>query len=176
MYKGKLLGKYRKIMLTGGDKNTFGFTPGSAMYIFEAKGIKFACIICADTSYPEPALMARKLGAVILFSPHYNSIALHAMDAHRIRIRNNHIGIAALTKMTVVRSNVINVSPDRLGYGDSSIFSNHGVPLAEAPLFKETLITAKIDQKMIEESQKWRYIDRIPREFKTKFADVYSNQ
>ena len=50
IYKGELLGKYSKIMLTGGDKKT-GFNVGRWMPIFEAKGIKFACIICADSSY-----------------------------------------------------------------------------------------------------------------------------
>ena len=172
MYKGNLLGKYSKIMLTGGDRKK-GFTPGKSMPVFEAKGIKFASIICADSSYPETALWARYQGAVLLFSPHYNYIPADRMDHHRIWVRNNHIGIAALTRMIVVRSNVIVVNhPERLGYGDSAIFNPYGVPIVEAPLFKETLITAKIDEETIEACKKWKYLERFPLESRKKIADL----
>ena len=171
MYKGELLGKYSKIMLIGGDRR-IGFETGKSMPVFEAKGVKFSCIICADSSYPEPALLARYQGAILLFSPHYNSLAIDRMDNHRIRVRNNHIGIAALTRMIVVRSNVINVHPDRLGYGDSAIFDLNGVPLAEAPLFKETLITAEIDKETIETCKKWKYLERFPQVLREKLANL----
>jgi len=171
IYKGKLLGKFSKIMLTGGDKKK-GFEVGKLMPVFEAKGVKFACIICADSSYPVTALLARYQGAVLLFSPHYNSISLDGMDHHRVWVRNNHIGIAALTRMVVVRSNVINVYQDKLGYGDSAIFNPYGVPLAEAPLFKETLITAEVDRETIEACEKWNYLDRFPGELKKKLSNL----
>ncbi len=171
IYKGKLLGKYSKVMLTGGDKK-MGFEIGKSMPVFEAKGVKFACIICADSSYPVTALLARYQGAIFLFSPHYNYINIDGMDHHRVWVRNNHIGIAALTRMVVVRSNVINVHPDGLGYGDSAIFDPYGVPLAEAPLFKETLITAEVDKKTIETCEKWKYLDRFPDELKKKLANL----
>ena len=94
------------------------------------------------------------------------------MDRHRIWVRNNHIGIAALTRMIVVRSNVINIYPTRLGYGDSAIFSPHGVPLAEAPLFKEALITTEIDNETLNECKKWRYLNRMPLKLRKQLGDL----
>ena len=44
------------------------------------------------------------------------------MDAHRARVRHNHIGLAALLGLYVVRSSVVVEShPKGLGYGDSAI-------------------------------------------------------
>lgn len=67
------------------------------------------------------------------------------MDEHRIRVRNNHIGIAAHFALVVARSNIIWHGGDgKLGYGDSAIFSPLGQPIAEAGLFTEALLAADV--------------------------------
>ncbi len=172
IHKGALLGTYSKIMLTEGDQKIF--QQGQTVRVFQAKGITFACIICADSSYPETALLARHQGAILLFSPHYNSIAMSGMDHHRIWVRNNHIGIAALTRMVVVRSNVINMRANRLGYGDSAIFDPWGVPLVEAPLFKEALITTEISPETLDACRNWSYLERIPQEMRERLNGIWS--
>jgi predicted amidohydrolase len=96
------------------------------------------------------------------------------MDHHRIWVRNNHIGIAALTRMIVVRSNVINARNDKLGYGDSAIFDPWGVPLVEAPLFKEMLITAEIPAATIDACKKWNYLGRLPQEMRDGLNKIWS--
>lgn len=173
MYKGELLGTYSKIMLTRGDWYTMGFTRGDSMPVFEAKGVKFACIICNDSSSPETALMAKLQGAAILFSPHWNAIGTERMDEHRIRVRNNHIGIAALTRMIVVRANITTVRSGRLGYGDSAIFDNTGTSIAQAPLFQEALITAHIPPDMLRISETWNRHLQIPFNIREKLAELY---
>lgn len=120
LYKGKIGGKYRKTILTDDYKKVF--SPGSSLPVFEAKGIRFGVIICHDSSFVQPALTMRLKGARLLFSPHYNTLSYDCMDDHRILVRNNHVGLAALLQMVVVRSNVVAVGNQFLGYGDSSIF------------------------------------------------------
>jgi predicted amidohydrolase len=159
LYQGRMLGKYRKTMLTGGDKASFA--SDYSLPIFEAKGIPFGVIICHDSSFIEPALTMRWKGARLLFSPHYNSINYERADEHRTLVRNNHVGLSVLLQMVVVRSNVVGGNKDSVGYGDSAIFSPLGVPIVAAPLFKEALISAEFEESVfIKES--WRSRGEIP--------------
>ena len=140
------LGTYRKTMLTGGDYREMGFCPDFNLPVWNAKGITFGCIVCADSSYFETAATMAYQGASVLFSPHFNFIQVDRMDQHRVRVRNNHVGLAALLEMYVVRANVIvDHRPERLGYGDSAIFDPDGRPIAEAGLFTERLIVADVE-------------------------------
>jgi predicted amidohydrolase len=169
IHRGELLGRYRKTMLTGGDYRQMGFATDWDVPVWRAKGITFGVIICADSSYIEVSLAMWWQGAQIIFSPHYNSIPYAGMDDHRIRVRNNHIGTAALLGVPLVRANVINWDhPGNLGYGDTAIFDENGQPLAEAGLFRERLITAEVDLSK-GRSRKARL--RIPMEVRKTLAD-----
>jgi len=144
--RGAILGAYRKTMLTGSDFRDMHFATDWDLPVWRAKGVVFGVIICADSSYVEVAQTLWWQGAQIIFSPHYNSMPSQAMDDHRLHVRNNHRGLAALLQVPVVRANVINWEhAPRLGYGDSAIFDARGEPLAEAGLFREALITADVD-------------------------------
>ncbi|MGH2350650.1 MAG: carbon-nitrogen hydrolase family protein [Chloroflexota bacterium] len=173
---GQRLGSYRKTMLTGSDAREMGFCRDYDLPVFEAKGVRFGCIICHDSSFVEPAAVLAYQGAQVLFSPHYNAIAVEGMDAHRIRVRNNHIGLATLLGMYVVRANVIGVSRrgdrgDTLGYGDSAIFDYSGVPLAEAGLFREGLIVADADPAAAARSSVSRR-DELPERVRRRLAEA----
>jgi len=65
-------------MLTAEDKRVF--TAGLDFPVFEAKGVRFGVVICADTSYVEPALLLRWKSARLLFTPHYNDIPPDGID------------------------------------------------------------------------------------------------
>jgi len=169
LYQGKMLGKYRKTMLTGSDKEVFA--SDYSLPIFEAKDIPFGVIICHDSSFIEPALTMRWKGARLLFSPHYNSLPYDRMDEHRILVRNNHVGLSVLLQMVVVRSNVVGGDEEHVGYGDSTIFSPLGVPVAAAPLFKEALISAEFDDSALFK-ESWRSRKDIPLEVYQQLWDA----
>jgi predicted amidohydrolase len=159
IHQGRVMGKYRKTMLTGYDKEVFA--PDYDLPVFEAKGIRFGVIVCHDSSFVEPALTMRWKGARLLFSPHFNRIPEDTADEHRILVRNNHVGLAALLQMVVVRANNVGAEPGKIGYGDSAIFSPLGVAVAQAPLFKEALIHADFDESVFRE-ERWRTRAEIP--------------
>jgi len=161
LYKGKMLGKYRKTMLTRADKKVFA--SDYSLPIFEAKDIRFGVIICHDSSFIEPALTMRWKGARLIFSPHYNRISYDRADEHRIFVRNNHRGLATLLQIVVVRSNVVGGDEKYISYGDSAIFSPLGIPVAAAPLFKEALISAEFDYSIFTK-ENWRSFKEIPLE------------
>jgi predicted amidohydrolase len=169
---GRLMGTYDKIMLTGGDSKTLGFLPGKSMPVFEAQGVRFAVIICHDSSFPHPALIARLKGAEILFSPHYNDIPIATMDAHRKWVRNCHIGLACQMKMVVARSNVVAKDKRGLGYGDSFIVSPRGDMLAEAELFRSEMITARITPALFKSPWVWADLDEVPADIRSALADL----
>jgi predicted amidohydrolase len=171
IHKGKLLGTYSKMMLTGGDRKQLGFLPGKEMPVFTAHGAKFAVIICHDSSFPYPALIAKLQGAEILFSPHYNNIPAETVDAHRKWVRNCHIGLACQMKMVVVRSNIVGASKG-VSYGDSFIVSPRGDMLAEADLFKTEMITAKITPAFFRIPHVWADLNDAPAAMKSTLAGL----
>ncbi len=170
--QGRQLGRYRKTMLTRDDAEVMRFCPDHDLPVFRAKGLTFGCIICADSSFFETAATMAYRGMTILFSPHFNCIAAAGMDDHRIRVRNNHSGLAALLDVYVVRSNV--VVTDRgpcLGYGDSAIFDPRGHPVAEAGLFREALIFADATIPAERAQGKNRLRDRVPEAVRRQLGD-----
>ena len=163
IHRGRLLGFHDKAVLTPNDRDALGFTPGKAVPVFQAHGVRFAVIICADTSYPHVAMAARLQGAELLFAPHNNEIGAVAADDHRRWVRNCHVGLACQLKMVVARAN--NVKSDRpgqIGYGDSFILSPQGTPLAEARLFKTELITATVTPEMFRGPWVWGDWNDVP--------------
>ncbi|HUV37972.1 MAG TPA: carbon-nitrogen hydrolase family protein [Planctomycetota bacterium] len=143
--EGRVAGHYTKTMPTEADWELMRFYDDE-LPVFASRGVTFGIIICHDSSFPEVAATLAWKGARIIFSPHYNWIDRQRMDDHRIRVRNNHVGIASHYGVVVVRSNVVGHWPanDCFGYGDSAIFGPNGVPLVEAGLFTERLITADV--------------------------------
>ena len=171
IHRGKLLGHYDKVMLTAGDSTGLGFKPGTSVPVFSAHGVRFAVIICHDTSFPHVAMAARLQGAQLLFTPHNNEISASVADDHRRWVRNCHIGLACQLRMVVVRSN--NVKSDRpgqIGYGDSFILSPQGTPLAEAGLFKTELITARVSPAMFRSPWIWADANETPAWLRTQLA------
>lgn len=173
IHHGKVLGIYDKIMLTEGDRDELRFIPGKEVPVFTANGARFAVIICHDSSFPYPALIAKLNGAEILFSPHYNSIPAQTVDAHRKWVRNCHIGLACQMKLVVARSNVVVAgNPKEVGYGDSFILSPQGEALAQAELFRTELLTTKITNKLFQSPVVWADLNETPAVLKTTLGKM----
>lgn len=142
---GKVAGAYVKTMPTGWDWD-FSQWHDNELPVWRAKGLTFGVIVCHDSSFPEVAATMAWKGARVIFSPHFNNLPRDRMNDHRLLVRNNHVGIAAHNNVVVVRANVVGhwERGDLFGYGDSAIFGPNGVPLVEAGLFCEKLITADV--------------------------------
>jgi predicted amidohydrolase len=163
IHRGRLLGVYDKVMLTRGDAGELGFRPGRSVPVFEAHGVTFGVIVCHDSSFPHVAMAARRKGARLLFSPHYNFIAESGMDAHRKWVRTCHQALAVHQRMVVVRSNVVVTDvPGQPGYGDSVILGADGQPRAEAGLFRTGLITAAVPRVEFERGGGWADDGEVP--------------
>jgi predicted amidohydrolase len=176
VYQGKVLGKYHKTMLTDEDK--LHFASDLEFPIFEAKGVKFGVVICADTSYVEPALLLRWKGARLLFTPHYNDIPPEGIDTsdgkvtfweHRTMVLNNQAALATLLKMVVIRSNVVIVRKNHLGSGDAAIWDMNGEIVARGTPFTECVVTAEFDRAIFQK-ENWINRKEVPVELVDQIA------
>ena len=163
MHRGELIGVYDKVCLTGPDAGRLGFSHGRSVPVFDVHGLRFAVQICHDSSFPYVAMAAKHQGAEALFSPHNNEIGAEYADAHRLWVRNCHIGLACQMKMIVARANIVKSDrPGMIGYGDSFILAPNGTPLAEAGLHRTALITATIRPEHFMPPCVWADLNEAP--------------
>ena len=69
--EGKIVDRYDKSMLTGGDLKYY--TPGNHIAILEIKGYKLGFLICYDSCFPEMYNIYRHKGVQIMFHSFYNA-------------------------------------------------------------------------------------------------------
>jgi predicted amidohydrolase len=169
---GRLLGIYDKVMLTRGDREDLGFTAGRQVPVFEAHGARFGVLICADTSFFAAGLAARLQDAQLLFTPHYNRIALGTAEDHRRWVRNCHIGLACHLQAAVARANTVTATPSGVGFGDSFILTPQGEPLAEAKVFQTELITAEVGPEMFRSPYVWGELAETPAWLRTQVGQL----
>lgn len=145
--RGRLLGKYSKNFPVYNY-----FERGHEFPVFEKNGVKYGIVICADTSYIEPARILAMKGAQILFTPHFNYIAYDGLEDHTWRVRQHHAAIAIDNDVYVARSNVVvpeSQGADHFGYrgvgvGDSLILNRRGRVLAEAGICTQRILIQEI--------------------------------
>ena len=146
---GALVGRYSKNYLVYNY-----FKRGHEFPVFERDGVKFGVIICADSSFSEPARIEAMRGAQIIFSPHFNYIGYEGLDDHTYRVRHHHIALAVKNDVYVVKSNVVVPAGvgatvfgrEGVGVGESFILNRRGRPMAEAGLCTETLLVHTIEK------------------------------
>ena len=159
---GKLIGRYAKNYLVFKY-----FTRGHEFPVFEKRGIKYGVVICADTSFIEPARILAMKGARLIFTPHFNYIAYEGVEDHTWRVRQHHIAMAIDNDVFVARANVVvpeSQGVEHFGYrgvgvGDALILNRRGRVLAEAGICRQALLVQDIpDQELRQGSQPWRRV------------------
>jgi predicted amidohydrolase len=69
--EGKIMGRYDKSMLTGGDAKYY--SAGNHIEVVELKGYKLGFLICYDSCYPEMYNLYRHQGVKLMFHSFYNA-------------------------------------------------------------------------------------------------------
>ena len=99
--EGKLLGSYRKKNLFAPEKARI--TPGDSYRVFEAYGVTFGVIICADVFDDEGFHFMRDNGARIIFSPVFSPRKEETVEEKFRRDNDLYVRGAALSGAVIVK-------------------------------------------------------------------------
>lgn len=98
---GRMLGRYRKKRLFFAEVGKI--TPGDAYRVFEAHGITFGILICADVFDEDGFHFMKEQGARLIFSPTFSPKKEESADEKFARDRDIYVRGAALSGSVIVK-------------------------------------------------------------------------
>jgi predicted amidohydrolase len=128
---GRLLGAYRKVHLTDGERV---FAPGRSYPVFAARGVRFGINICFDARFPRAAAAVAAQGAHVLLAPAQNM--MRRENAYVWQPRHAQIGAerARETGMWLVRSDVTGErDANRIALGPTCVIDPAGRMVSQVP-------------------------------------------
>ncbi|OGD22182.1 MAG: hypothetical protein A2W03_09840 [Candidatus Aminicenantes bacterium RBG_16_63_16] len=142
---GVIIHEYAKIHLAGRDEQKH-CRPGNKLSLFKIDGILCTLVICRDGRHPELYRIPAMAGAQILFQPSSSSDEIEAVIWKRASGRAQQPA-GPNSKIFHCVANTVGQSPDgkQTSSGQSFIREPSGMPLAEAGLYQEEMITAVLD-------------------------------
>lgn len=142
---GSIIHEYAKIHMAGRDEQQH-CRPGSKLSLFEVKGVLATLVICRDGRHPELYRLPAMAGARVLFHPSCSTDSVEAVWWKRASGRATQ---PAGPTTAIFHCCANTVGQDYRGRQTSSggSFIKHptGLSLAEADLFSEMVITARLD-------------------------------
>jgi len=161
---GKISGLYRKMHIPDDPAyyEKFYFAPGDLGFKSIETGFgKVGTLICWDQWYPEGARLTALTGAPVLFYP--TAIGWHPYEKEQYGVRQRDAWMT-VQRGHAVANGIYVAAVNRTGFektveaqagiefwGSSFICDPQGVILAEAPVDKETVLTAEIDFELLED-------------------------
>jgi predicted amidohydrolase len=145
---GAIVHEYAKVHLAGKDERKY-CRAGNKLSLFEIDGILCTLAICRDGRHPEVYRLPAMLGARVLFHPSCSSDEVEAVAWKRVSGRAQQPA-GPTTRIFHCVANTVGQSPDgrQTSSGQSFIRNPDGLPLAEAGLYQEEMITAVLDLEL----------------------------
>lgn len=142
---GTIVHEYAKVHMAGRDERTY-CRGGDKLSLFEVEGVPCTLVICRDGRHPELYRIPAMAGARILFQPSCSSDAIEAVCWKRTSGRAQQPA-GPNSKIFHCVANTVGEAPDgkQTSSGASFIREPKGLPLAEAGLYQEEMITAVLD-------------------------------
>ena len=143
--QGAVVYEYAKVHMAGRDERTYG-RGGDKLALFEIDGVPCTLVICRDGRHPELYRIPAMAGAKVLFHPSCSSDEIEAVVWKRTSGRAQ-MPAGPTTGIFHCVANTVGQSPDgkQTSSGQSFIREPDGMPLAEAGLYQEEMITAVLD-------------------------------
>jgi len=142
---GEIIHEYAKVNMAGRDEQKY-CRGGDKLSLFEIEGVLCTLVICRDGRHPELYRIPAMAGAQILFQPSCSSDEIEAVCWKRTSGRAQQ-PVGPNSKMFHCVANTIGEAPDgkQTSSGSSFIREPNGIPLAEAGLYQEEMITSVLD-------------------------------
>lgn len=143
--QGEVVHEYAKVNLAGSDEKKY-CRGGNKLSLFQVDGILCTLVICRDGRHPELYRIPAMAGAQILFHPSCSSDEIEAVCWKRTAGRAQQ-PVGPNARIFHCVANTVGQSPDgkQSSSGWSFIREPGGIPLAEAGLYQEEMITAVLD-------------------------------
>jgi predicted amidohydrolase len=143
--RGEIVHEYAKIHMAGRDEKKY-CRGGDKLSLFEIEGVICTLVICRDGRHPELYRIPAMAGAQVFFHPSCSSDEIEAVCWKRTSGRAQQ-PVGPNSKIFHCVANTIGQSPDgkQTSSGASFIREPNGIPLAEAGLYQEEIITAVLD-------------------------------
>jgi predicted amidohydrolase len=156
---GALVHLHRKVQLaeSGDFDEDRLYVPGDELRAFDARGGRFATLICNDAWHPHLAFLAVQDGARVLFVPAASSLKFPDVESYWRDIVRFY---ARLLECYVVFVNRVGEDSGLAFWGGSHVVDPYGRTVAEAPRFEEALVVAEIDPAAVDERRReWPLVD-----------------
>jgi predicted amidohydrolase len=142
---GGIVYEYAKVHMAGRDERKY-CRGGDKLALFEIDGVLCTLVICRDGRHPELYRLPAMAGAQVLFHPSCSSDEIEAVAWKRVSGRAQQPA-GPNSKIFHCVANTVGPSPDgkQTSSGQSFIREPNGLPLAEAGLYQEEMITAVLD-------------------------------
>jgi len=142
---GNIVHEYAKVHMAGRDERMY-CRGGDKLSLFEIEGVLCTLVICRDGRHPELYRIPAMAGAQILFQPSCSSDEIEAVCWKRTSGRAQQ-PVGPNSKIFHCVANTVGESPDgkQTSSGSSFIREPSGIPLAEAGLYREEMITSVLD-------------------------------
>lgn len=140
--RGRLLGRYRKTHLLGGEHV---FESGTSYPIFEVDGLKFGINICYDTNFSEAASAIAAQGGDLIVCPANNMMGRE--KAEKFKHLHNEVRSerAKETGLWLISSDVTGERDDRISYGPTAVINPDGLVVAQVPLLEFGMVSTEIE-------------------------------
>lgn len=149
---GKLLHLHRKLYLPtyGHFEERKHFAPGQRMRAFSTKFGRMAALICNDAWQPTLGFLAVQDSARVLLVPTNSADSRFPGDMDTTEYWHDITTFyGRMYECYVVFVNRVGSEGDLAFWGNSHVVNPMGTVIAEAPLYKEVLITADLDLRSV---------------------------
>ncbi len=131
IWRGAVLGRYRKAHLLGGES---AFVAGTDAPTFEVEGLRFGINICYDTNFPQAARRVADSGASLIVCP-TNNMMPRSKAEHFKSLHNGVRGERCReTGLWLISADVTGERDGRVAWGPTAVLNPDGEVAAQLPL------------------------------------------
>lgn len=138
---GRLMGRYRKANLLGGERC---FEPGTEAPAFCAGPLRFGINICFDTNFPEAARTVADLGASLIVCPANNMMRREAAERWKHEHNRARGERCRETGLWLLSSDVTGERDGRIAWGPTALLNPAGEVVAQLPLERPGLLVVDV--------------------------------
>jgi predicted amidohydrolase len=140
--RGRLVARYRKMRLLGGEQSVFA--RGAAPALFECGGMTVGLGICNDLNFAESIARSAAAGARVLACPCSNMLPRAAAEAWKLRHNEIRSRQARDHGLWIASSDIAAERDDRISYGPTAMINPGGTVVAQVPLLTTGMVVTEI--------------------------------